>query len=44
MSGPRACEPTPCAIPLWDGHAAERVADVLVERYAGDRIAEEARL
>jgi len=26
--------PTPCAIPLWDGHAGERVADVLVERYA----------
>jgi UDP-N-acetylglucosamine 2-epimerase (non-hydrolysing) len=26
--------PTPCAIPLWDGHAAERVADVLVAHYA----------
>jgi UDP-N-acetylglucosamine 2-epimerase (non-hydrolysing) len=26
--------PTPCAIPLWDGHAAERVADVLLCRYA----------
>jgi UDP-N-acetylglucosamine 2-epimerase (non-hydrolysing) len=26
--------PTPSAIPLWDGHAGERVADVLVERYA----------
>lgn len=25
--------PTPCAIPLWDGHAAERVADVLVANY-----------
>jgi UDP-N-acetylglucosamine 2-epimerase (non-hydrolysing) len=32
-------EPTPCAIPLWDGHAGERVADVLVANYvltAGD--------
>jgi UDP-N-acetylglucosamine 2-epimerase (non-hydrolysing) len=31
--------PTPCAIPLWDGHAGERVADVLVANYvltAGD--------
>jgi UDP-N-acetylglucosamine 2-epimerase (non-hydrolysing) len=26
--------PVPCAIPLWDGHAAERVADVLVDSYA----------
>jgi UDP-N-acetylglucosamine 2-epimerase (non-hydrolysing) len=26
--------PTPSAIPLWDGHAAERVADVLVANYA----------
>jgi UDP-N-acetylglucosamine 2-epimerase (non-hydrolysing) len=26
--------PTPSAIPLWDGHAGERVADVLSERYA----------
>jgi UDP-N-acetylglucosamine 2-epimerase (non-hydrolysing) len=25
--------PTPCAIPLWDGHASERVADVLVANY-----------
>jgi UDP-N-acetylglucosamine 2-epimerase (non-hydrolysing) len=24
-------EPTPCAIPLWDGHAGERTADVLLE-------------
>jgi UDP-N-acetylglucosamine 2-epimerase (non-hydrolysing) len=33
--------PTPCAIPLWDGHAGERVADVLVANYvlsAGDII------
>jgi UDP-N-acetylglucosamine 2-epimerase (non-hydrolysing) len=27
-------EPTPCAIPLWDGHAAERVAEVLVASFA----------
>jgi UDP-N-acetylglucosamine 2-epimerase (non-hydrolysing) len=26
--------PTPSAIPLWDGRAAERVADVLVANYA----------
>ena len=26
--------PTPCAIPLWDGHAGERVADALVANYA----------
>jgi UDP-N-acetylglucosamine 2-epimerase (non-hydrolysing) len=25
--------PTPCAIPLWDGRAAERVADVLMGHY-----------
>ena len=25
--------PTPCAIPLWDGHAAERVADALEANY-----------
>ena len=25
--------PTPCAIPLWDGRAAERVADVLIANY-----------
>jgi UDP-N-acetylglucosamine 2-epimerase (non-hydrolysing) len=33
--------PTPCAIPLWDGHAGDRVADVLVANYvlsAGDLI------
>jgi len=33
--------PTPCAIPLWDGHAGERVADVLVANYvltAGDAV------
>jgi UDP-N-acetylglucosamine 2-epimerase (non-hydrolysing) len=27
-------DPTPSAIPLWDGHASERVADVLVTNYA----------
>jgi UDP-N-acetylglucosamine 2-epimerase (non-hydrolysing) len=26
--------PTPCAIPLWDGHAGVRVADALVANYA----------
>src|SRR3954469_2059170 len=25
--------PTPCAIPLWDGHAGDRVADALVANY-----------
>jgi UDP-N-acetylglucosamine 2-epimerase (non-hydrolysing) len=27
-------DPTPSAIPLWDGHAGDRVADVLVTNYA----------
>jgi UDP-N-acetylglucosamine 2-epimerase (non-hydrolysing) len=27
-------EPTPSAIPMWDGHAAERIADVLVATYS----------
>jgi UDP-N-acetylglucosamine 2-epimerase (non-hydrolysing) len=27
-------EPTPCVIPLWDGHAAVRVAEALVATYA----------
>jgi UDP-N-acetylglucosamine 2-epimerase (non-hydrolysing) len=35
--------PTPCAIPLWDGHAAERAADALVADFpaiiAGDMAA-----
>lgn len=26
--------PTPAAIPLWDGHAAERIAEVLAANYA----------
>ena len=30
---PSRWEPAPCAIPLWDGHAAERLADVMVARY-----------
>ena len=25
--------PAPCAIPLWDGHAAERAADALVNAF-----------
>ena len=31
---PSTHAPTPCAIPLWDGHAGERVADALVANYA----------
>jgi UDP-N-acetylglucosamine 2-epimerase (non-hydrolysing) len=30
---PNGWDPTPAAIPLWDGHAAERVADALVANY-----------
>ena len=30
---PSTHPPTPCAIPLWDGHAGERVADALVANY-----------
>ena len=30
---PATHPPTPCAIPLWDGHAAERVADALEANY-----------
>jgi UDP-N-acetylglucosamine 2-epimerase (non-hydrolysing) len=33
---------TPCAIPGWDGHAGQRVADILVARYAATRPAEAA--
>jgi UDP-N-acetylglucosamine 2-epimerase (non-hydrolysing) len=29
-------DPVPCAIPLWDGHAADRVAGVLADAYAFD--------
>jgi UDP-N-acetylglucosamine 2-epimerase (non-hydrolysing) len=32
--------PTPSAIPLWDGHAGERVAGVLVDRYSMAEVAE----
>jgi UDP-N-acetylglucosamine 2-epimerase (non-hydrolysing) len=32
--------PTPSAIPLWDGHAGERVADVLAERYSARELVE----
>jgi UDP-N-acetylglucosamine 2-epimerase (non-hydrolysing) len=39
---PSVWDPTPSAIPLWDGRAAERVADVLVDRYARERIEEVA--
>lgn len=31
---PSPWPPTPCAIPLWDGRAGERVADVLIANYA----------
>jgi UDP-N-acetylglucosamine 2-epimerase (non-hydrolysing) len=31
---PASHPPTPCAIPLWDGHAGERVADALIANYA----------
>ena len=37
---PSPWQPTPCAIPLWDGHAGDRVADVLVAQYALVRAAE----
>jgi UDP-N-acetylglucosamine 2-epimerase (non-hydrolysing) len=30
---PTCADPTPAAIPLWDGRAAERVADVLVANF-----------
>ena len=31
---PSSFAPTPCAIPLWDGHAGERVAEILIANYA----------
>jgi UDP-N-acetylglucosamine 2-epimerase (non-hydrolysing) len=31
---PSPWAPTPCAIPMWDGRAAERAADALVANYA----------
>jgi UDP-N-acetylglucosamine 2-epimerase (non-hydrolysing) len=39
---PTRLPPVPCAIPLWDGRAAERVAEVLVSRYADHRHAQVA--
>jgi UDP-N-acetylglucosamine 2-epimerase (non-hydrolysing) len=33
VARPNGWDPTPAAIPLWDGHAAERVADALVANY-----------
>jgi UDP-N-acetylglucosamine 2-epimerase (non-hydrolysing) len=35
---PARHSPTPCAVPMWDGHAGERVADVLVAHYALTRM------
>ena len=32
-SGRRRTRRRPCVIPLWDGHAGDRVADVLVANY-----------
>jgi UDP-N-acetylglucosamine 2-epimerase (non-hydrolysing) len=29
-------EPVPCAVPLWDGHAGERIAAVIAEELAAD--------
>jgi UDP-N-acetylglucosamine 2-epimerase (non-hydrolysing) len=36
---PAASAPTPCAIPLWDGRAGARLADVLVTNFARVRYA-----
>jgi UDP-N-acetylglucosamine 2-epimerase (non-hydrolysing) len=33
---PSASDPTPCVIPHWDGHASERLAAVLAERYVAE--------
>jgi UDP-N-acetylglucosamine 2-epimerase (non-hydrolysing) len=30
---PSGRPPTPCVIPLWDGHAGERAADALIEQF-----------
>jgi UDP-N-acetylglucosamine 2-epimerase (non-hydrolysing) len=35
---PRPGEPTPCAIPLWDGRAGARIAEVLRSAYAFARV------
>ena len=34
-----AGRPTPCAIPGWDGRAADRIADALAARYSLARAA-----
>lgn len=34
---PSRWDRTPCAIPLWDGHAAERTAEVLVARFRSEQ-------
>lgn len=39
---PSRWDPTPCAIPLWDGRAAERAAGVLVARFRSRQPAEAA--
>jgi hypothetical protein len=31
--------PTPCAVPLWDGRAGSRAADVIVSNFARTRLA-----
>jgi UDP-N-acetylglucosamine 2-epimerase (non-hydrolysing) len=31
---PARFAPTPCAIPRWDGHAGERIAEALIANYA----------
>jgi UDP-N-acetylglucosamine 2-epimerase (non-hydrolysing) len=38
---PSGDAPAPCAIPLWDGHAAERVADIIAAEFgsAGTSVA-----
>ena len=40
---PTGCDPTPAAIPLWDGRAAERVADVLVANFTLSTIERQSR-
>ena len=39
---PSGWGPVPCAIPLWDGHAADRVSDVLLKAYAVEHSVEAA--
>ena len=40
---PAGGDPTPAAIPLWDGRAAERVADVLVANFTLSTIERQSR-